>query len=201
MSFRLKSRAISVAAGVALVLGGTVLMGSDAGAGRKLEARAVVTGPSGVHGVVTFVQKRDAENQPVPGVEVTAKVRGLSEGLHGFHIHENAVCNPGDAFMSAGGHYDPGPASNPSPPDANHPYHLGDLPNLVANKHGRAHLRHETSRITLQRGHRLSIFDPPPENGGGPGSAVIVHQNPDQGATGGPSGGPRIACGVIEPVR
>ena len=34
------------------------------------------------------------------------------------------------------------------------------------------------------------------------GSAIIIHRNPDQGITGaagsGVSGGPRIACGVIE---
>jgi hypothetical protein len=51
-----------------------------------------------------------------------------------------------------------------------------------------------TSRITLSPG-PLSVFD-------ADGSVIIVHGKPDQGITGPPgsevSGGPRIACGVIE---
>jgi Cu-Zn family superoxide dismutase len=81
-----------------------------------------------------------------------------------------------------------------SNPDANHPFHMGDLPNLVANRHGKAFLFHETSRITLAPG-PLSILDET-------GSAIVVHANPDQGVPGaagsGVAGGPRIACGVIK---
>ena len=51
-----------------------------------------------------------------------------------------------------------------------------------------------TTRVTLSDG-PLSLFD-------ADGSAIIVHGNPDQGITGEPksgvSGGPRVACGVIE---
>jgi Cu-Zn family superoxide dismutase len=55
-------------------------------------------------------------------------------------------------------------------------------------------MSHISSRITLSPG-PLTIFD-------ANGSAVIVHLNPDSGQPGvtGASGGPRIACGVIQPV-
>ena len=124
-------------------------------------------------------------------VEITVNISGLKPGAHGLHLHAVGQCEaPG--FTSAGGHFDPGPASN-SDPDANHPYHMGDLPNLIADASGKATLKAITTRVTLSSG-PLSLFD-------ADGSAVIVHGNPDQGTTGEPksgvSGGPRIACGVI----
>lgn len=168
------------------------VMANPAGAEETLRARAIIRGAlgSGIEGKVSFKQLKG--NAPEPGVEIKVRVNGLSPGNHGFHIHEVGLCElPG--FTSAGGHFDPGPFGN-SNPDANHPFHMGDVPNLKANERGVARLKHQTSRITLSSG-PLSIFD---QNG----SAVIVHQNPDQGITGAPgsgvSGGPRIACGVIE---
>jgi Cu-Zn family superoxide dismutase len=120
---------------------------------------------------------------------VSARIRGLSRGRHGFHIHERGVCDP-PSFNSSGGHFDPGPFGNSSP-DANHPFHMGDLPNLEVGQGGIARLTTTTSRITLSPG-PLSIFD-------ADGSAVIVHRDPDRGTPGvqGASGGPRLACGVI----
>jgi superoxide dismutase, Cu-Zn family len=110
-------------------------------------------------------------------------------------VHENGICEP-PAFTTAGGHFDPGPFGNSKPVDANHPYHAGDLANLGASAAGVAHLEYTTSRFTLRQnaGNQLSVFD-------ANGSAVIVHQNPDLGLNGvaGASGGPRVACGVIEP--
>ena len=38
-------------------------------------------------------------------------------------------------FTSAGGHFDPGPNGN-TDPDANHPYHMGDLPNMEVDANG-----------------------------------------------------------------
>jgi Cu-Zn family superoxide dismutase len=124
-------------------------------------------------------------------VEVTVNVTGLKPGAHGLHIHAVGKCEaPG--FTTAGGHFDPGPASNMDP-DANHPYHMGDLPNLVADQSGKATMKAVTNRVTLSDG-PLSIFD-------ADGTAIIIHGNPDQGTTGesksGVSGGPRVACGVV----
>jgi Cu-Zn family superoxide dismutase len=125
------------------------------------------------------------------GVELTVTVTGLKPGAHGLHLHAVGTCDaPG--FTSAGGHFDPGP-NGMTDPDANHPYHMGDLPNLVADASGKASLKAVTTRVTLGAG-PLSVFD-------ADGTAVIVHANPDQGVTGesksGLSGGPRVACGVV----
>ena len=124
-------------------------------------------------------------------VLITLKVSGLKPGLHGVHFHAVGKCEaPG--FTSAGGHFDPGPFGNVDP-DANHPFHMGDLPNLRVGKDGKGTLQAETTRVTLTDG-PLSLFD-------ADGSAIIVHANPDQEITGEPksgvAGGPRIACGVI----
>ena len=125
-------------------------------------------------------------------VEITVTAKGLKPGLHGVHIHAVGKCEA-PAFTAAGGHFDPGPAGN-TDPDANHPYHMGDVPNLHVGADGTGTLRARTTRVTLSEG-PLSVFD-------ADGSAVIVHANPDQGITGEPksgvSGGPRAACGVID---
>jgi Cu/Zn superoxide dismutase len=74
-------------------------------------------------------------------------------------------------FTTAGSHLDLGPAGSNLPVDANHPYHTGDIPNLIVSSLGNGFLTHISSRITLSPG-PLSIFD-------ANGSAVIVHLNPD----------------------
>ena len=123
-------------------------------------------------------------------VEVSLTVKGLTPGLHGVHLHAVGKCD--SDFTTAGGHFDPGPAGN-TDPDANHPFHMGDLPNLSVGATGEGTARTRTNRVTLSDG-PLSLFD-------ADGSAVIVHDNQDQGITGEPksgvSGGPRVGCGVI----
>jgi Cu-Zn family superoxide dismutase len=124
-------------------------------------------------------------------VQVTVKAKGLTPGLHGAHLHAVGSCTPD--FMAAGGHFDPGPAGN-TDPDANHPYHMGDLPNLEVGANGEGTFTVTTTRVTISDG-PLSLFD-------ADGTAVIVHGNPDKGVTGEPksgvSGGPRVACGVVK---
>lgn len=129
-------------------------------------------------------------DQGVKTVSISIKVRGLSEGEHAVHIHETGQCEPcGDA----GGHFDPGPNSNPSP-DGNHPFHMGDLVNIDVNRRGKGKLKALTTRITLSPG-PLSVFD---DNG----SAFIIHDFEDtfcpDGAVAGCAGGSRAACGIIE---
>jgi superoxide dismutase, Cu-Zn family len=156
----------------------------------KATARAHATlAGEGVSGTVEFVEMAyDTGNE----VEITLTAKGLKPGLHGVHLHAVGKCEP-PAFTAAGGHFDPGPAGN-TDPDANHPFHMGDIPNLRVGADGSGTLQARTTRVTLSEG-PLSLFD-------GDGSAVIVHGNPDQGTTGEPksgvSGGPRVACGVIE---
>ena len=162
-----------------------------------VRARAKITGPpgSGIKGEVTFVELKG--NFPEPGVDIEARITGpagdLAPGSHGLHIHENAKGGCLPPYTSAGGHFDPGAAGNPDP-DVNHPFHMGDIPNVVVDHNGLGVMEARTSRITLSPG-PLSVFDED-------GSVIIVHEKPDQGIPGpaksGVSGGPRIACGVIQ---
>jgi Cu-Zn family superoxide dismutase len=162
-----------------------------------VRARATIAGPPGsaIKGTVTLVELEG--NLPEPGVRIEARITGpageLRPGPHGFHIHENAKGGCVPPYTSAGGHFDPGPSANPDP-DVNHPFHMGDIPNLVVDQNGAGSLQATTSRITLSPG-PLSVFDQD-------GSVIIVHENADKGVPGaaksGVSGGPRIACGVLE---
>lgn len=184
---------LALAAALALTAGvttGVVAQGA--------RAKADIKG-DGITGTAEF-REVDAQLTPahdmkymtgMKAVEVTITVTGLKPGAHGVHLHAVGKCEaPG--FTTAGGHFDPGPAGNMDP-DVNHPFHMGDLPNLVADASGKATLKAVTSRVTLADG-PLSLFD-------ADGSAIIVHGNPDQGISGeaksGVSGGPRVACGVI----
>jgi Cu-Zn family superoxide dismutase len=156
------------------------------GATAPVRAHAVIKG-EGISGTADFVERTVGTGKVV---DVTVTVTGLKAGLHGVHLHAVGKCEPD--FTAAGGHFDPGPFGNMDP-DANHPFHMGDLPNLQAGASGAATLKGTTTRVTLSDG-PLSLFD-------ADGSAIIVHGNPDQGITGEPksgvSGGPRVACGVI----
>jgi superoxide dismutase, Cu-Zn family len=159
---------------------------SASGAG-IVRAHADIKG-DGITGTADFVESQQGNGTIV---NITVTVAGLKPGNHGFHLHAVGKCEA--PFTSAGGHFDPGPAGN-SDPDANHPFHMGDVPQLTAGENGKATMKVATTRVTLSDG-PLSLLD-------ADGSAVIIHGNPDQGITGesksGVSGGPRIACGVIE---
>ena len=152
-----------------------------------MRAHADIAG-DGITGTADFVEYVVGTGREV---EITVKAKGLKPGLHGIHLHAIGKCEP-PAFTAAGGHFDPGPFGN-TDPDANHPFHMGDLPNLTAGDDGTAVLRARTTRVTLTDG-PLTVFD-------ADGTALIIHANPDQGVTGesksGLSGGPRVACGVL----
>jgi Cu-Zn family superoxide dismutase len=171
---------------VAVAMAGATTIHGQKAAG-IVRAHADIKG-EGITGTADFVESPQGNGKIV---NVTVTVSGLKPGNHGFHLHAVGKCAPD--FLAAGGHFDPGPAGNPDP-DANHPFHSGDVPQLTAGATGKATMKFATTRVTLSDG-PLSLFD-------ADGSAVIVHGNPDQGITGesksGVSGGPRVACGVIE---
>ena len=127
-------------------------------------------------------------------VKIGLQVTGLAPfSEHAVHIHETAACEPcGNAL----GHFDPGPGTN-SNPDGNHPYHAGDLVNLVVDDQGVGSMQTITTRVTLSEG-PLSLFD-------SDGSAFIVHVDPDtycpNGVQAGCAGGARAACGIIKVVQ
>jgi Cu-Zn family superoxide dismutase len=132
---------------------------------------------SSVSGTVNFTQKGEV-------MLVEAQVKGLTPGLHGFHIHERGNCTAPDA-SSAGGHFNPGGAKHNAPSAENR--HAGDLGNLQADAGGTAVYRAEIRGITLDAGERSII-----------GRAVIVHEKADDYTTQ-PTGnaGARVACGLI----
>ena len=153
---------------------------------QAMKAHADIKG-DGVTGRVELVERRQGTGIVV---DVTVTASGLKPGLHGVHLHAVGQCEA--PFTSAGGHFDPGPAGN-TDPDVNHPFHMGDIPNLQVGADGKGELKAVTTRVTLSAG-PLSVFD-------ADGTAIILHGNEDKGVPGeaksGVSGGPRIACGVL----
>lgn len=116
------------------------------------------------------------------GVLLTPNLKGLSPGIHGFHIHVNPACD--DKGMAAGGHLDPEKTDAHRGP-YNHKGHLGDLPVLIVNADGTATLPTLAPRFSLSQ---LA------------GHAIMIHAGADNYSDqpeklGG--GGARIACGVI----
>lgn len=123
------------------------------------------------------------------GLVFTPNLTGLPAGLHGFHVHENPSCAPGEKegkrvpALAAGGHYNPTGAAGHGAPWGDG--HLGDLPPIYVDGEGKA------SQPVLAP--RLKMADVK-------GRSLMIHAGGDNHADhpaplGG--GGPRIACGVI----
>lgn len=156
-----------------LVLGGC---SSEPAAPQKLRCDLQPTAGNTVSGWVSFEPMGDH-------VHVTAEVKGLTPGKHGFHVHEKGDCSSGDG-KSAGGHFNPTGAPHGGP-DAEQ-RHVGDLGNLEADDTGVA--RYDRMDMVLRLSGEHSIL----------GRAIIVHAGGDDFTTQ-PTGaaGARIACGVI----
>lgn len=151
-------------------------------------ARANIQGPNGLTGTANLYEIVNGGNGHM--VQLLLTVQGAPPGMHGVHFHAVGKCDAD--FATAGGHFDPGPAGN-TDSDVNHPYHMGDLPNLSVGADGRGQMNIYTTRVTM--GGPTGLFD-------ADGSTLIIHANLDPYVSGpansGVSGGPRIACGVIE---
>ncbi len=121
------------------------------------------------------------------GVLFDPDLTGLPAGIHGFHLHQNPSCEPGEkngekvAALKAGGHFDPDRTNTHQGPYGNG--HLGDLPALTVTADGVASLPVLAPRVRL---------------GDLANRALVVHQGADnysdQPSLGG--GGARIACGL-----
>jgi Cu-Zn family superoxide dismutase len=157
-----------------------------AAAAATTKAEVFLAAPNGVGGPAGRVMFRDAPG----GATVRVDLYGLPPGQHGFHIHQNPSCGPGEvngamaSAGAAGGHYDPmGTAMHRGPYGKGH---LGDLPFLTIDANGSEHQTLVAPRITDVN--RLK------------GHSVVIHAGGDNYADqpqplGG--GGARIACGVI----
>ncbi|WP_244897315.1 superoxide dismutase family protein [Marinococcus halophilus] len=104
-------------------------------------------------GTVSFTEQAEY-------TEVRVEAENLNPGHHGFHIHEEAVCEPEEEepFSSAGGHF--------NPDDEDHPNHAGDMPSLYVNEDGTATMSFTTDRFTADQ-----LVDEE--------TAVMVHSNAD----------------------
>jgi Cu-Zn family superoxide dismutase len=146
--------------------------------GPSATATLVSTSGSTATGTVNLAQLADGS------VEVSANLRGVPPGVHGFHIHEKGDC--GDNGNAAGGHYNPSGTPHGAP--SADPHHAGDFGNVTADADGNVNTRFVTRSTTVSEGMMSAI-----------GHAVILHANPDDLTTQ-PSGnaGARIACGVVQ---
>jgi len=121
------------------------------------------------------------------GVVFTPQLKGLTPGVHGFHLHEHGDCGAGKdgtPGAGAGGHYDPEDTGKHGAPWSEG--HLGDLPALTVSDDGKAQGPVLAPRLTLND---LS------------GRALMIHSGGDNYSDtpeklGG--GGARVACGVIQ---
>lgn len=124
------------------------------------------------------------------GLVFSPDLHGLPPGLHGFHLHQTASCEPKekDGKMmpagAAGGHYDPTKTNAHGAPWG--VGHLGDLPPLYVDAGGMAMQPVLAPRL------RMSDLQ---------GRALMLHVGADNHADhpamlGG--GGARMACGVIK---
>jgi Cu-Zn family superoxide dismutase len=125
------------------------------------------------------------------GLQIAPQLAGLPAGDHGFHVHVNSNCGPGNgpngqpaAGMAAGGHFDPANIGKHLGPQGEG--HKGDMPALVVGADGKA-----TKSIVAPH---LTVADVK-------GRAIMIHAGgdnySDQPAPLG-GGGARIACGLAK---
>lgn len=112
----------------------------------------------------------------IKGYPVSKPIQ-CNQPIIAIHIHEGKRCsgNRREPFADAKGHYNPDRCP--------HPYHAGDLGNLMINKNGTAYMSMRNDRFTVE-----DVM----------GRVMILHQSFDDFTTQ-PSGNSKamIACGVI----
>ena len=164
--------------GLALALAATGCSEDEPTASGTSQASAMVNPTEGndAQGTVEFTQEDG-------GVRVLANLTGLSEGDHGFHIHEKGDCSAADG-TSAGGHFNPEGTAHGAPDAAER--HVGDLGNITADAAGKAVYNRVDTRVELDGANSVI------------GLAVIVHALPDDFSQPTGAAGARVGCGVIE---
>jgi len=137
-----------------------------------------MTSPNGTGKMIGTIIAKDTPY----GLILMPNLQGLPPGLHGFHVHQYPNC--GNGGMNAGGHFDPKKTGKHLGP-YNDKGHLGDLPALFVDAHGKA-----THPILAPRMEEAKLM----------GRSLIIHAGGDNYSDvpeklGG--GGARIACGTI----
>ena len=175
-------RGVMAAAGLGVLAAcGAAQQGTATAGARPREFTVPIYGANGQQ-VGTFT----ATQTSAEAVRLVVESSGLTEGVHGTHLHAVGRCEAPE-FTTAGAHLNPTTRQhgmrNPQGP------HLGDLPNLVVTANGRGRME-ATVRGSLTAG-QAPLFD-------ADGTALVVHASADDQVTD-PSGnsGARIACGVM----
>lgn len=124
------------------------------------------------------------------GVLISGRIQGLSQGLHGFHVHEKGDLS--EQCTAAGGHFNPFKTNHGAPTD--YVRHVGDLGNIQANYNGEADVYIHDRQISLDPHSQRYIGN----------LAVVVHQGTDDLGRGGNedslktgNAGKRSGCGII----
>ena len=159
------------------------------GAGSVCAAEVTVTmnkvSEDGIGAMIGTIAFQDTAK----GLKISPNLSGLTEGQHGFHVHENADCGAKEkegkpvAGLAAGGHFDSGNTGKHEGPDGKG--HLGDLPVLYVDGKGQA------TRASFAPRLKTSDLE---------GRSIMIHAGgdnySDQPAPLG-GGGARVACGVV----
>ncbi len=137
---------------------------------------------SNITGYIKFVNTKR-------GVKVIYDIKGMEDGLHGFHIHEYGDLHNG--CDSAGSHFNPD--KNLHSGRKNTHRHVGDLGNLLS-KNNKACGYFYDKYISLDYNSKNCII----------GRSIVLHENEDDLGKGHNNeskktgnAGKRIACGVI----
>ena len=167
-------------------------------------ADLVPTKGSDVAGSVKFETTLNKSNQEI--VVITANIRGLSPGAHGFNIHENGDVTCDDASCT-GASFNPQDRPHGAP-DALKKFgasachyvgegcllwrHIGDLGNVVANDSGIVDASFTDRYVTLKSGKEANIV----------GRSVVVRAGADDLVTAEDDGGAGrvLAYGTIKPA-
>lgn len=122
-------------------------------------------------------------------IEITGTIKGLTKGLHGFHVHEKGDLK--DGCTSTGPHFNPDHTNHGAPDSAVR--HAGDLGNIEANEQGEATVNIKDKIISFSGKNNII------------GRAFVVHSGVDDLGKGNSSlslttgnAGDRWACGIIQ---
>jgi len=170
---------------VAVIVASLLLIGDSVYAEDMVVQMNLLT-DQGAGNVIGTVTIKDTQY----GLLLVPALAGLTPGLHGFHVHQNADCAAGMkdnkpmAGMAAGGHYDPAMTGKHEGPYGQG--HLGDLPALNVGPDGKA---------------TLPVLAPRLKMADLKGRSLMIHAGGDNysdvpAPLGG--GGARMACGVVK---
>jgi len=172
---------LSVGVGLCVTLG----VAQPARAGEVVSVVVNLVNERGIAAEIGSIKFEDVPG----GLFIRPNLSRLPPGEHGFHVHENPDCGPGEkdgvmvAALAAGPHFDPTQRGKHAGPQGGG--HKGDLPKLVVAADGTATKHMFVPRVFVWRFRDRSIMI----HAGGDNYA-------DQPAPLG-GGGARIACGVI----